>query len=220
MNPQKRTLKKLAAFALAVGSAVAVGSSATQANGGWTVSGTVTTADDGAPLAGVEVFLWVDAGTPPGPRYTCTDESGDYSFDDVVTYMMVATGPEVYPSEPCDNSAFLDYRTRPTSALLVQFDGPYFPSGVTLTESTTVDLEVEGLPGSLPQLDRLAVNAMTACWLHGDADGFTDLMANYDKLYDKHSARVDSGAAEQYAWFSDSIWPIFSDGVVCPPGIA
>lgn len=217
MSSQKKTLEKLVALALAVGSSVAVGSSAAQANGGWTVSGTVTTADHSVPLAGVEVFLWVEAGDPAGARYTCTDQNGDYSFEGVETYRAVATGPEVFPGVPCDNSAFLDYRTRPTAALLVQFDGPY-SDGVTLTGPATVDLAVEGLPGSLRQLDRLAVNAMTACWLHGDADGFTDLMANYDKLYDKHSARVDAGDADRYAWFSDSIWPIFGDGVVCPPG--
>lgn len=217
MSPQKKTWKQLAALALAVGCAVAVGSSAAQANGGSTVSGTVTTADDGLPLAGVEVFLWVAVGDPDGPRYTCTDENGDYSFENVELYMMVATGPEVYPDEPCDNPAFLDYRRRPRSALLVQLD-PQFPDGAPAP--AIVDLEVDGLPGSLPQLDRLAVNAMTACWLHGDADGFTDLMANYDKLRDRHSDRVDIGDADQYAWFSDSIWPIFEEGVVCPPGTA
>ena len=45
-------------------------------------------------------------------------------------------------------------------------------------------------------------------------------MANYDKLYDKHSARVDTDDADKYAWFSESIWPIFAEGVVCPPGTA
>jgi len=217
MGPQKTIGKKLAALALAVGSAVAVGSSAAQATGGSTVSGTVTTADGSTPLAGVEVFLWVNEGDPAGARYTCTDESGRYWFDGVVSFFMVATGPEVYPDEPCDNPAFLDDRTRPTSVFLVEVD-LYFPDGTSAP--ATIDLEVDGLPGSLPQLDRLAANAMTACWLHGDADAYTDLMANYDKLFDMFADRVNEADADQYAWFSGSIRPIFDGGVFCPPGTA
>jgi hypothetical protein len=215
MNPEKKMLKKLTALALVIGTAVAVGPSAAQADGG-TVSGTVTTTD-GAPLADVEVFLWVLAGDPFGPRYTCTDASGAYSFDGVDQFLMVATGPEVYPAEHCDNPGFFDYRTRPTSALLVEFD-THLPDGAPAP--ATVDLVVSSLPGSLPQLDRLATNAMKACWVHGNANAYSALMANYDRLLDRLADRVDPADADLYTWFSASITPIFVDGVVCPPGTA
>jgi len=90
----------LLALALILG-LVLVPASATAVPGG-TVSGTVTL--DGAPLVGVEVFLF-DNGA--GPRFACTDAIGEYSFTNVDTYAKMATGPGGGSSTPCTNIDFL-----------------------------------------------------------------------------------------------------------------
>ena len=111
-------------------------------NGAGDLSGTLHL--DGAPLAGVEVFLGVNAPfTNPGfeRRFICTDVNGGFLFSDVPfdTPLVMIAGSGVEGG--CDNEKFVDTSTTPPHPMKHEVLIPFFWELTVTTDLGVFDIQ-------------------------------------------------------------------------------
>lgn len=191
-----RRLSRL--LAVTLGASMLFISVSAVANGGDTISGTVSL--DNEPLAGVEVFIGPDI-------HTCTDSNGEYEVT-VVSTGFIASGPQVDASSGCSNPRFIDSDGTP----LMVAKAPGF-----VEAPAVVDLSVERLPSGTPGFYQKLRSALNNCY-DGDGASTADLLNGIDEKVDralnKDKPKLSQDAADDYKAYAEDLR--FISGLVCP----
>jgi hypothetical protein len=191
-----RRLSRL--LAVALGASMLFISVSAVANGGNTISGTVSL--DGVPLAGVEVFIGPDV-------HTCTDSNGRYEVT-VASTEFIASGPQVDASSGCSNPRFVD--SDGTPLMVAKAPGPAVAPAV-------VNLLVERLPSDTPGFYQKLRSALNNCY-DGDGASTADLLNGFDEKVDralnKDKPKLSQDAADNYMAYAEDLR--FISGAVCP----
>ena len=163
------------------------------------VTGTVFL--DGAPLAGVEVFL----GQNGNARYVCTGEDGSFSFEGSSAGVgFLATGPAV--SEDCENQKFIDDAGNPL--VVASLLGP---------EKSGDQLRVERLPRDHPGFFHQLKTALYNCYDHSGgatADILEDFGSRLDEAWAAGQKKLSQEAFDTYHNYAGTLAFIL-DGGVC-----
>lgn len=167
---------------------------------------------DGVGMADVEVFLLDER----GPRYDCTDANGYYSFTDVRTVLVVATGPSVNAPR-CGNEMFVDSDGAP---LLIEV-AAFFPDGWNLTGGETQDFALTQLPTEHRGLYHQLRAALGSCYGGNSSEAWENLDgfgARVDRALEKGKISEETaGLYHRYAFdFAGPEVDFGVAGIVCP----
>lgn len=172
----------------------------------------------GRPLAGVQVFL----GTNPGagtddPRFTCTDDAGDFSFDDVplATPLIMITGPS---DGGCANPKFVDPSADPPYPMVHQ---TLFASGSRIEADTNLGVfQVGRLPDDDPAIVEQARSLLEACYDLGDGEAARLGVAAIHDLTDRGEAdgTISEASVSTLRWYLQNLDFQFAEGThpACP----
>ncbi|UCG39828.1 MAG: extracellular solute-binding protein, partial [Acidimicrobiia bacterium] len=187
-----------------------------------TLSGSVLF--EGEPLIGVEVF----AQTESGPRFTCTNDLGEFAFEGVDSAEMVATGPAVSDTG-CTNPMFVanpDANPENFRLLLTAT-----AQGLELDSDVTLDpIHVEELPkpprqladADDPVLDPLR-EALVACYsgfpeiVWGNLDGYAEGLGEFESQDPSDGKKKGQGKdpwaltpadADAYRTYAHDLWAV------------